>query len=153
PLELLFTENETNTVKLFGKRNGVRYFKDGIDDAVVHGRSESVNPELTGTKAGAHYSISVAPGATEVIRLRLRDTLDPGAGAPFGRGFEATMMVRRKEADDFYASLIPPTLSRSETQVMRQALAGMLWSKQYYYFDVDRWLHEHDAHPLRGDQV
>src|SRR5262249_18602843 len=141
---LLFTENETNTERLFGTPNRTPYVKDGFDGAIVHGRREAVNPQQKGTKAAAHYPLTVPGGASRTIRLRLQDT--PPA-TPFG-AFDSTLQARRREADEFYASVIPSALSPDAASVMRQALAGMLWSKQFYYYDVDEWLGEHGADPF-----
>jgi mannosylglycerate hydrolase MGH1-like protein len=152
---LLFTENETNNARLFGAPNRTPYVKDGINEHLVGGRREAVNPAQTGTKASAHYPLTVEPGASRIIRLRLSDvapagpaTASAGPERPFGRGFDGVMDQRRKEADEFYASVIPRSLDADATNVMRQALAGMLWSKQFYYYDVDRWLEEHGAEPF-----
>ncbi len=145
--ELLFTENETNTERLDGTVNRTPYVKDGINESVVNGRRNATNPDHTGTKASAHYSLIIEPGESRTIRLRLRE---PALTRPFGADFDATMQARREEADEFYASIIPSSLSEDETNVMRQALAGMLWSKQFYYYDVNRWLEEHGADPFRG---
>ncbi len=145
---LLFTENETNNARLFGTANETPYVKDGINDHLVQGRSEAVNPAQTGTKAAAHYQVNIGPGETAIVRLRLREAaLKPGED-PFGRDFEAVMDSRIREADAFYQALTPATVSEEEARVMRQALAGMLWSKQYYLFDADKWLDERSAHPL-----
>jgi Glycosyl hydrolase family 63 C-terminal domain len=152
---LLFTENETNTARLVQVPNRTPYVKDGINDYIVHGRQGTVNPEKTGTKASAHYPITVGPGESKILRLRLSDVL-PAASAPhdgqggsFGRGFNSVMQTRRREADEFYAAVIPSSLDVDEANVMRQALAGMLWSKQFYYYDVDKWLEEHGADPFK----
>jgi mannosylglycerate hydrolase MGH1-like protein len=152
---LLFTENETNVERLFRSPNRTPYVKDGINEYVVHGRREAVNPGHTGTKAAAQYVITVGPGVSRVLRLRLgagdyRSHLPaaPGAAEPFGRGFDAIMDVRRKEADEFYAAVIPRSLDADAANVMRQALAGMMWSKQFYYYDVDTWLEEHGVRPF-----
>jgi len=143
---LLFTENETNAERLLHTANATPFVKDGIDSYVVHGRRESVNPEQQGTKASAQYELTVGAGQSRTVRLRLQG----GAAAdPFGRGFDATFAARRKEADDFYATVIPKALDADEANVMRQALAGMLWSKQFYYYDVDRWLAERNVDPFR----
>jgi Mannosylglycerate hydrolase MGH1-like glycoside hydrolase domain len=142
--ELLFTENETNTERLFGAPNRTPYVKDGIDGYVVHGRRDAVNPQRKGTKASAHYRLTVGAGASRTIRLRLHD---PAVTDSFGT-FDAAMQARRKEADEFYASVIPSSLGADAATVMRQALAGMLWSKQFYYYDVDHWLGEHGADPF-----
>ena len=148
---LLFTENETNTERLFRSPNRTPHVKDGINDCLVHGRREAVNPEHTGTKAAAHYPLTVEPGASRTVRVRLSDVA-PGAhasGGVLGRGFDDVMTLRRKEADEFYAAVIPRSLDADATNVMRQALAGMLWSKQFYYYDVDTWLGEHGAEPFK----
>jgi len=151
---LLFTENETNLARLFGAANRSPYVKDGINNFIVHGQKDKVNPENVGTKASSHYQVTVGPGATQVVRLRLTKTAPAKLRDPFGK-FDATVEERLKEADEFYDFLTPPAVKadRDRVNVMRQALAGMLWSKQYYYFDADQWLEEHHAHPLhRGDQ-
>ena len=147
---LLFTENETNAERLFGTPNSGPYVKDGIGNYVVHGVSTAVNPEQKGTKASAHYLLDVDAGGNAVIRLRLTGASAKAAGDPFGRAFEKVLADRLREADEFYRSVTPPSVGEDEANVMRQALAGMLWSKQYYYFDADRWLDEHHAHPLHG---
>jgi hypothetical protein len=147
--EILFTENETNTERLFGAPNRTPYVKDAIDNYIVHGRRDAVNPERTGTKASAHYPLTVAGGESQTIRLRLHDT---ASTEPLGAGFGAVMKARRKEADEFYATVIPQSLSADAANVMRQALAGMLWSKQYYYYDVERWLQERGVDPFKPNQ-
>jgi hypothetical protein len=144
---LLFTENETNTERLFRSPNRTPYVKDGINEYLVHGRHEAVNPQQTGTKVAAHYPLTLGAGESQTLRLRLHDA-EPGRGEPFGRGFDSAMAARRKDADEFYASVIPSSLDDDSRLVMRQALAGMLWSKQFYYYDVDRWLEEHGSEPF-----
>jgi hypothetical protein len=153
---LLFTENETNTQRIFGVPNRSPYVKDSINNYIVHGQAEAVNPEQQGSKAAAHYRLTVSPGASQVVRLRLSDVA-PAAMAqsngeavgPFGDPFEATLQARRQEADEFYATVIPAVLTADEANVMRQAVAGMLWSKQFYYYDVDRWLDERGSDPFK----
>jgi hypothetical protein len=145
--ELLFTENETNTARLFNTPNRTPYVKDGIHEYVVHGRREAVNPAHTGTKAAAHYPLTIGPGQSKTVRLRLSDAAPGAAAAP---AFQAAMQARLKDADEFYASVIPSSLDPDGALVMRQALAGMLWSKQFYYYDVDQWLGEHGAEPFKG---
>ena len=139
---LLFTENETNTQRLFGTENASRYVKDGIDDCVVQGRQEAVSPEQIGTKVAAHYALTLlAPGESREIRLRLTDRdFDSTDANPFGREFDHLIVQRRQEADAFYATVIPDTLSPDARNVMRQAFAGLLWSKQFYHYEVDPWL-------------
>ena len=139
---LLFTENETNTERLFGVPNQQLYVKDAINNYIVHGKTDAVNPRQTGTKVAAHYQINVPAGGSETIKLRLT----PGKGG-FGKEFDEIMRSRRKEADEFYASVIPESLDADAANVMRQALAGMLWSKQYFYYDVNRWLEERGSDP------
>ncbi len=142
---LLFTDNETNTARLFGHPNATPYVKDGINDAVVAGKQDAVNPAQTGTKAAPHIDLSLDPGQSQVIRLRLTEigplslsASYPAKGNPFGRHFDTVMKTRREEADAFYAEKTPAGLSDDEKNVMRQALAGMLWSKQFYNYDVTR---------------
>ena len=153
---LLFTENETNTMRLAGVRNRTPYVKDGINDYIVHDRREAVNPENRGTKASAHYRLTLNGGESEIIRLRLSDVTsvasvsnEPARGEQFGSGFHRIMECRRREADEFYATVIPRALDADAANVMRQALAGMLWSKQFYYYHVDKWLEEHGADPFK----
>jgi hypothetical protein len=152
---LLFTENETNTRRLFGTPGSSPYVKDGINDYVVGGQRDAVNPERRGTKAAAHYHLSVGPGECQVVRLRLSPAaptaLTPANGGdPFGTGFEEVVEARRSDADEFYAAITPPSLDADQASVMRQALAGMLWSKQYYHYDVDRWLEERGSDPFKA---
>jgi hypothetical protein len=145
--DLLFTENTTNHRRLFGAENLSRYVKDGINDAIVEGRRSAVNPREVGTKASAHYAFTLAPGATATIRLRLTDQ-EPGSGAPlFGTGFDRLCRTRQKEGDEFYAGIVPATASDDAGNVMRQAFAGLLWSKQFYHYDVGRWLRGDPAEP------
>jgi hypothetical protein len=145
---LLFTENETNNERIFGTPNASPYVKDAINNYVVQGKQEAVNPKHTGTKAAAHYQVNVGAGKTAAIRLRLSDLAPADMGDPFS-SFDKTMQARRGEADEFYRDITPGSVSEDEARVMRQALAGMLWSKQYFGFDVDKWLTEHGADPLR----
>jgi hypothetical protein len=146
---LLFTENETNEQRLFGRPNPTPFVKDAIDAYVVHGRQDAVNPARTGTKAAAHYTVTVAPGTTQVLRLRLTALAQGATGEAFGPAFDQTLARRRQEADEFYAGLAPAGTSEDEARVMRQGFAGMLWGKQTYIYDVDRWLEQRGADPLR----
>ena len=147
---LLFTENETNNERIFGTPNASPYVKDAINNYVVNGKQDAVNPQHTGTKVAAHHRISVGAGETATIRLRLSDLAPAGIGDPF-KSFGQIMQLRQNEADEFYRSVIPERVSEDEGRVMRQALAGMLWSKQYFGFDVDKWLEEHGVDPMRPD--
>jgi hypothetical protein len=144
---LLFTENETNARRLFGEPNATPYVKDGINDYIVNGNHQAVNPDLTGTKAAAHYELNVGAGETTAVRLRLTRT-DRSPAVLFSAGFEQIFEERRVEADAFYAAITPSRVSDDAANVMRQALAGMLWSKQYYFLDADKWLIEHGTDPL-----
>jgi hypothetical protein len=136
--DLLFTENETNLQRLFGATNQSRYVKDGVNDYVVNGARDTVNPEQTGTKAAAHYALTISPGGTRTIRLRLSPPTH--ADCAFSSMFERTFEQRIREADEFYATAIPADLSADSRNVMRQAFAGMLWSKQFYHYVVRDWL-------------
>ena len=154
---LLFTENETNTQRIFGVPNRQPYVKDGINNCVVHGQEGAVNPEKKGTKVAAHYRITVPSGEYRVIRLRLSDVapdaLAQGNGAknmPFGDAFDGVIDSRRKDADEFYKVIIPQSLGTDGANVMRQALAGMMWSKQFYHYDVDKWLEERGCDPFKA---
>jgi hypothetical protein len=171
-LELLFTENETNYVKLFNYRERVPYVKDAFHEYVIRGNKQAVNPGSTGTKMTAHYTFHLSPGESATVKARLTDldplgSMDPelpwiggktGAGqhtpsagslAPedFGEGFDAVFTQRKKEADEFYESRIPGNLSPDARLVMRQAYSGMLWSKQFYHYDVESWLGGDPAGP------
>jgi hypothetical protein len=146
---LLFTENETNNERIFGTPNASPYVKDAINDYVVHGRQEAINPKRTGTKAAAQYKVSVGAGQSAIFRLRLNTSAPSAMGDPFN-GFAETIQTRQREADEFYRSVTPERVSEDEARVMRQALAGMLWGKQYFGFDVDKWLKEHGVDPMRS---
>jgi hypothetical protein len=145
---LLFCENETNTARLFGTEPITPYPKDGINDHVIHGAA-TVNPERRGTKCAFWYRLEVPPGGTAELRIRLRPAgaAAKAPAAPSG-DFERVIAARRSEADEFYAELTPETAGEDEALVMRQAFAGLLWSKQLYYYDVGRWLDGDPAQPL-----
>jgi hypothetical protein len=143
---LLFTENETNNARLFGGTNACAYVKDAFHAFVICGDAAAVNPGAQGTKAACHCQFDLGPGQSHVVRLRLTAL---GAGvlaAPFDN-FDAVFTSRLKEADEFYASITPPAVRNDpdRANVMRQALAGMLWTKQYFYYDLEVWLGEHGA--------
>ncbi len=146
---LLFTENETNHERLSaGQKNESPYVKDGINDCVVQGRQEAVNPGKQGTKVAAHYRANLAAGQTKVIRLRLSKSSPARQGKPFAKQFDEVFADRLREADEFYRSLTPASVSEDAANVMRQGIAGMLWSKQFFFFDGDNWLDEHRSNPL-----
>ena len=151
---LLFTENETNAKRLFKGENRTPFVKDGIHNFIVHSQADAVNPAKTGTKAAAHYRLTIPAGKCEVVRLRLTPSAPGALDQSYGKGngafakhFADVIQARRKEADEFYASVIPRSMNADETNVMRQALAGMLWSKQFFYYDVNRWLEERGSDP------
>jgi len=142
--EILFTENESNASRLWGQKNPSPYVKDAFHNYVISGAQEVVNPSKTGTKAAAHYCLEVPGSGSKEVRLRLSAKPAPD---PFGR-FDKIFSARLADSDEFYNRITPSLFSEDEKCVHRQALAGMLWSKQYYFFDLDKWLDEHKAHPL-----
>ena len=141
--ELLFTENETNVRRLYGVESESSYFKDGINDYLIHGRKEAVNPEGFGTKVAADYRLELGPGETAMVKLRFTNKQSP---VPFA-DFDQIFSQRLKEADEFYASVIPGNLSEDGRNVMRQAFGGLLWSKQFYHYVVENWLKGDSAQP------
>ncbi|MBI3800752.1 MAG: glucosidase, partial [Deltaproteobacteria bacterium] len=143
----LFTENETNDRRLSGTENASPYVKDGINNYLVHGEQGAVNPRQAGTKAAAHYPLHIGPGETVTVQLRFSDKAMLSAQEPFGADFEQIFSQRQREADEFYATVTPEGLSADARNVMRQALAGLLWSKQFYYYEVNRWLRGNPAEP------
>jgi len=172
--EFLFTENETNNQRLFGVPNRTPYVKDGINNYVVNGARDTVNPEQTGTKASALYRFRVEEGSSATVRLRLTDrenlgrpitasdpsnernrkSLGPAAATStaatedcFGPAFDHVFAQRIAEADDFYAKRTPKALSKDAQAIQRQAFAGLLWSKQFYHYDVNGWLQGDPAGP------
>ena len=155
--KLLFTENESNTERLFGSPNASPFVKDGINNYVVHGKTDAVNPEQKGTKVAAQYVITVGAGESQTLRLRLSDmppnamTIAPENG-PFGKAFDNAFKLRRSEADEFYGALTPKSFTEDQGRVLRQAMAGMLWSKQFYYFDVNKWLEERGSDPFKANR-
>jgi len=144
--QLLFTENESNADRLWGQPNATQYVKDAFHNYVISGNQNAVDPSKAGTKTAAYYRLEVPAGGSKVVRLRL--SAQPGADS--FKTFDEIFASRVADADEFYARITPASLSEDERRVHRQALAGMLWSKQYYYFDLDRWLEEHKSHPMTG---
>ena len=144
--ELLFTENESNVYRLWGQPNSSPYVKDSFHQYVISGTNDAVNPSKTGTKAAAHYVLQVPAGGSKVVRLRLSTKAATDGFDKFDQIFDS----RLADANEFYERITPSNLTEDERRVHRQALAGMLWSKQYYYFDLDKWLTEHDSHPMVG---
>jgi Mannosylglycerate hydrolase MGH1-like glycoside hydrolase domain len=144
--ELLFPENDTNLSRLFGAPNGVHHVKDAFHEYVVNGRADAVNPDRIGTKCAARHRTTVPSGGSVVVTLRLRRTaIDDGTAV--GADFDEVFAARRREADEFYDAVAPAGLSPDEKDVQRQALAGMLWSKQFYHYVVRDWLGGDPAQP------
>ena len=144
--ELLFTENETNKTRLWAQPNASPYVKDAFHEYVIAGKKDAVNPLMVGTKGAAHYSLDIPAGGSASIRLRLCKGMPVDGFSQF----DATVEQRRAECDEFYDWISPRSFTEDERRIHRQALAGMLWTKQYYYFDLNGWLEEHNAHPLQN---
>ena len=144
--ELLFCDNETNAERLFGSPSRSRWPKDAINDAVVHGRREAVNPDRAGTKVAAHYRLEVPAGGSVTLRLRLA-AVEHGLASDFDGSVEALFEDRRAEADAFYAPRLPATCTDEERRIARQAWAGLHWCKQYYHYSVRDWLDGDPAGP------
>jgi len=142
--ELLFTENETNAFRLWGQPNASAFVKDAFHAYLIDGNAATVNPAGVGTKAAAHYRVDVPARGNKVLRLRFGGVHCADAF----RGLEAIFEKRIADADEFYERITPRSLNEDQRRIHRQALAGMLWSKQYYYFDLENWLSEHKSHPL-----
>ena len=143
--ELLFTENETNYPKIFNYDNGKQYFKDGINNYIVNGDKNAVNRDRVGTKCSPAYQLNIEPGETKVIKLRL--SKDANLTEALGKQFDTIFQDRLTEANEFYQQINEQSLNEDLINIQRQAFAGMLWSKQYYKFDVDRWLHGDPTQP------
>ncbi len=143
---LLFCDNETNNARLFGTPNSSHYLKDGIADLIVHGHNDRVNPKKTGTKAAAHYHLTVPAQGCETIMLRLSKHSPAILDRPF-LNCQKIIDERKGDADEFYNGIMPPVMraDADKANIYRQATAGLLWSKQYFYYDLDRWLRDHSA--------
>jgi hypothetical protein len=150
-IPLLFTENETNNQRIFGTPNEGPYVKDGINNYLVSRNEATLNPHQRGTKVSAHYELTVGAGKTATIWARVSNVAPAAIGEAFGSQFAGIVQARRKDADDFYREITPSGISEDSACVMRQALAGMLWTKQYFGLDVERWLQEHGADPILPD--
>jgi len=143
--ELLFTENESNSQRLFGVPNSQPYVKDAFHEYVVHGLAEAVNPARRGTKVAVHYRLEIDAGESASVRLRFSN--EEARPNDLGNAFERTFAQRIREADEFYAGVIPADLARDGALVMRQAFAGLLWSKQFYHYVVKDWLRGDPGQP------
>jgi hypothetical protein len=144
--ELLFTENETNVARLFNAPNPTPHVKDAFHEYVVHSNRNAINPALVGTKAAANYALTIGPGESKTIRLRLTDGPFKDTKKAFA-GFDETFHARLNEADEFYRQVIPADLSDDARSVMRQSLGGLLWSKQFYHYVVEEWLEGDPGNP------
>jgi hypothetical protein len=142
--DLLFTENETNTERLWGTASATPYVKDAFHNHLIAGRADAVNPAHFGTKAAAHYILDVPGGGSRTVHVRLARA----DSAVSFNDFDQVFNSRISEADEFYQRITPQALTDDERRVHRQALAGMLWGKQFYFFDLERWLSDHKSHPL-----
>ncbi len=141
--DCFFTENETNTERVSGKPNKTPFVKDAFHDAIISGKNvKELRERKKGTKFSPVYKLKVAAGATKTIYCRLSNKLIEN---PFASGFKRLFVTRKEEANDFYAAILPAGLDEDMAQIQRQALAGLLWSKQYYHFDVERWLTTSDG--------
>jgi hypothetical protein len=138
--ETLFTDNETNNERLFGQPNATPHVKDGINDFVVSQRNDAVNPACKGTKAAFHRRVEVDPGKSSTIRLRLTPRYPAEVTEPFGAEFDRVFAQAIKDADEFYAAIVPAKLSEDVRNVIRQGYGGLLWTKQAYLYDVESWL-------------
>jgi hypothetical protein len=150
---LLFTENETNNLKLFGVANPQPFVKDAFHEYVIHGAKEAVNPEQVGTKAAAHYILNLNGGEAATVRLRFapaQESLDEAE--VFGSGFDQIFTRRLNDANEFYSKVIPQHLSSDAQSIMRQSLAGMLWSKQFYHYVIEQWLKGDPSTPTPPDE-
>jgi Glycosyl hydrolase family 63 C-terminal domain len=175
--QLLFTENQTDYERIFNVKNPTPFVKDAFHEYLIHKNQSAINPQQAGTKMAAYYALTIAPGDITTLKLRLTD-IDPLGGAntvsdrsgttasaaranhtsevpaanDFGKGFDHLFELRIKEADDFYASRVPKDISEDARLVMRQALSGMLWSKQFYHYDVLTWLTGDPTQPPPPEQ-
>ena len=151
--ELVFTENETNTERLFQQPNQSPYTKCGINRYVVHGETAAVNPAQQGTKAAALYNLSIGAKTSTTIQLRLTKATSEIQGEASEQDFDQALKQRKQDCDDFYAAVIPAGVSAEQQLVFRQAMAGMLWSKQFYNYDIASWLQQRGIDPLAGDHA
>src|SRR5262249_23690811 len=143
--DLLFTENETNSMRLFGWAGGP-FTKDAFHEYVVKGRVDAIDPGRIGTKAAAHYRLEIPSGGSATVRLRLRPE-EEEPPALFGPAFDLLFDARLEEADAFFESRTAAGATAEERRVARQAYAGLLWSKQFYHYVVDDWLEGDPGQP------
>jgi hypothetical protein len=146
--KLLFTENETNNQRLYNFQNASPYVKDGINEAIVNGANHVLNPDQNGTKAGIHYQLDIPAGESRQVRIRLSKNKQAAAF----ESFDDIFLQRIIEADDFYTVRQHPSANDDEKNMQRQAWAGMFWNKQFYSYDVNRWLKGDPGQPLPPEQ-
>jgi hypothetical protein len=147
----LFTENDTNHARLYGGKNETPYVKDAFNRYVVHGETDAVNPEKTGTKAAALYRLNIPAGASVSVNLRL-SMVTEAPPTPFGKAFDDLFTQRLAETDAFYDACTPAGLDAEQKRISRQADAGLLWTKQFYYYVVRDWLRGDLAQPAPPKQ-
>ncbi len=150
--DLFFTENESNLERLWGVANSTPFLKDSINDHVVHGRIDALNPQRVGTKAAAHYKFEIPPNESRTIRLRLKRGDGWGKTREAFRDFDNLFDKRREEADQFYSDLAPASLNGEQSAIQRQAFAGLLWNKQFYHYIVEQWLDGDPGQPVPPEE-
>ena len=151
--ELVFTDNETNTEIIYDKPNQSPYTKCGINRYLVHGETAAVNPSQQGTKASAIHNLSIGANASSTIKLRLVKSTPESNNASAYEDFDQVLDRRKKDCDDYYSSVMPAGFSAEQKLVFRQAMAGMLWSKQFYNYDITPWLQQRGVDPLGTDKA
>ncbi len=150
--DVLFTENESNIERLWGLPNPTPFVKDSINDRIVYDKIDSTNPQGVGTKAAAHYKFMIPPNQSRTIRLRLTHVDDARKPGTAFRDFDKFFLLRAAEADDFYAELAPPSLTKEHRAIQRQAMGGLLWNKQFYHYIVNEWLEGDPGQPPPPDE-
>jgi mannosylglycerate hydrolase MGH1-like protein len=145
---LLFTENESNLERLWGVPNLSPFVKDSINDAIVQNKIDRINSNQVGTKAAAHYKLTISPNESHTVRLRLTNIDNPGDSSNPFSDFDTIFNARKSETNEFYAQLAPSSLSEEHRAIQRQAFAGLLWNKQFYHYIVEQWLDGDPGQPL-----
>ena len=146
--ELVFTDNETNAERIFQQPNQFPYTKCGIGRYLIHGETAAVNPAEQGTKAAAIYKLSIGAKSSTIIKLRLTKTTPDAKAEATDQAFDQIFAERKQDCDEFYTQVMPAGFSAEQQLVFRQAMAGMLWSKQFYNYDIAPWLQQRGIDPL-----